>query len=386
MRHAAPPEAPIPMGFAIDTLSSGGAQRQLVELAVALTRRGRFAPCVFVYYDHDFFAPRLRDAEVPLVRIPRAGARDLRFPLRFAAALRERDVQIVHAFLFNAAFWAWLATRTLGARRPALVPAQRDSFVARTRREKWLQRLVYRTSDCVTANAEPIAEKLVAEIGLARDHVQYLPNGIDLAAWDAASAGPCPLALEPNRFHIGLIGGLRRQKNHALLFRALQRVPEAVRREWRVWCVGDESSGSEAARRIRAELAASGLGDIVRIEPAIPNVAALFARLSAIVLTSTHEGFPNVLLEAQASRLPVISTRVGDVANLVEPGGSGFLTGFDADEIAAALVRLAGDPPLRSALGARGRAIVEARYAMERVAELHEAFYARVLAARGARA
>jgi glycosyltransferase involved in cell wall biosynthesis len=375
------PDRPV-IGFAIDALSSGGAQRQLVELAVALKRRGRFSPVVFVYYDHDFFAPRLRDAGVPIVRVPRSGARDVRFPLRFAAELRLRDVALVHAFLFTPAFWAWLATRTFGRARPALVPAQRDSFVARTRSEKWLQRLVYRTSECVTANAEPVAEKLVAEIGVARERVHYLPNGIDLARWDAAAKEACPLPLEPGRFHIGLIGGLRPQKNHALLFRALALVPAAVRREWHVWCVGDESSGSEAARRIRAELASLDLGEIVRIEPAVANVSALFARLGVVVLTSTHEGFPNVLLEAQASALPVISTRVGDVANLVEDGASGYLIGFDEAELAEKLQRLAADAGSRARLGARGRAIVEARYAMELVAELHEAFYARVLAKR----
>jgi glycosyltransferase involved in cell wall biosynthesis len=376
-----PPGRPV-IGYAIDALSSGGAQRQLVELAVALKRRGRFSPVVFVYYDHDFFAPRLRDAGVPIVRVPRSGARDLRFPLRFAAALREREVALVHAFLFTPAFWVWLATRTLGAARPALVPAQRDSFLARTARERWLQRLVYGTSDCMTSNAEPVVDRLVQEIGVVRERVHYLPNGIDLARWDAAAKEACPLPLEPGRFHIGLIGGLRPQKNHALLFRALALVPAAVRREWRVWCVGDESSGSEAARRIRAGLAGSGLGEIVRIEPAVANVSALFARLGLVVLTSTHEGFPNVLLEAQASALPIISTRVGDVANLVEDGASGYLIGFDEAELAEKLQHLAADAALRARFGARGRAIVEARYAMERVAEMHEAFYARVLAER----
>lgn len=379
---AGEPRGPTPIAFAIDSLSSGGAQRQLVELAAALARRRRFAPSVLVYHPHDFFAPRLQEARVPIVRVARHGTRDPRFPLRFAAALRERGVRLVHAFLFTPAFWAWLATRAMGAGRPALVPAQRDSFVARSAGEKWLQRLVYRTSDAVTTNAEPVAEQLVARIGVARDRVQYLPNGIDLARWDGAARRACPIALEPGRFHVALIGGLRPQKNHALLFRALRLVPEPERSAWRVWCVGDASSGPEAAQRVRDELEASGLGGIVRIVPAVPDVAAFVARLDAVVLTSTHEGFPNVLLEAQASRVPVVSTRVGDVANLVEDGGSGFLTGFEAGEIARALSRLSADAALRAQLGARGRAIVEARYTMDHVADLHEAFYARVLARR----
>ncbi len=374
------------IGLVIDALSSGGAQRQLVELAVALKRRGRFSPCVFVYHDHDFFASRLREAGIPIVRVPRSGALDPRFVFRFAAALRMHRVRLVHAFLFTPSLWAWLATRGFGVSRPALVPAQRDSFLGRTLSEKCLQRLVYRNSEFVTSNAEPVADRLVAEIGVDRSRVQYLPNGIDLERWDAHASEACPLPLDPKLFHIGLIGGMRPQKNHALLFRALKLVPDSIRRDWRVWCVGDASSGSVAERRIREELSASRLGEIVRIEPAVANVSALFARMDAIVLTSTHEGFPNVLLEAQASRIPVISTRVGDVANLVEDGGSGLLIGFDERELAAALQRLASDPELRGRLGARGRAIVEERYAMDRVAALHEAFYASVLADRVRRA
>jgi glycosyltransferase involved in cell wall biosynthesis len=374
------------IAFVIDSLSSGGAQRQLVELAVALKRRGRFEPVVFVYYDHAFFAPRLREAGVPIVIVERSGSRDPGFPIRLRMALRAHNVSLVHAFLFTPACWAWLATRLMRSRRPTLVPAQRDSFVARTWMERQLQRLVYRSSEFVTTNAEPVAQLLETEIGVARERVRYLPNGIDLARWDTAQNDACPLPLEPGRFHIGLIGGLRPQKNHALLFRALARVPEALRQDWRVWCVGDESSGSEAARRIRSEVEGSALADIVRIEPAVANVSALFARLDAVVLTSTHEGFPNVLLEAQASALPVISTRVGDVANLVEDGVSGFLVGFDEREIATALERLASDPALRARLGKRGRAIVESRYAMERVASLYEAFYEESLATDGSAA
>ena len=370
------------VGFAIDALSSGGAQRQIVELAVALNRRRRFAPAVFVYHDHDFFAARLRDADIPIVRIPRSGSRDLRFPMRFAASLREHNVRLLHAFLLKPAVWAWLATRLLGGSRPALVPAQRDSFVARTRWEKWLQRAVYRTSDCVTANAAPVAERLIEEIGVPREKVHYLPNGIDLSRWDAAAKEPCPLPIGPGSFQVGLIAGLRPEKNHGLLFRSLKRVPEATRRDWRVWCVGDESSGKEVARRIRSELAAADLGNLVRIEPAVANAAALFARLDAVVLTSTHEGFPNVLLEAQASARPVVSTRVGDVENMIEHGASGLLVGFDEQQVADALQTLASDAALRARLGARGRSIVEARYSMERVAEQYESLYERVLAER----
>jgi glycosyltransferase involved in cell wall biosynthesis len=80
--------------------------------------------------------------------------------------------------------------------------------------------------------------------------------------------------------------------------------------------------------------------------------------------------------------VPVVSTRVGDVESLVEHERSGLLIGFDEEQLASALQRLASDSALRASFGRRGREIVEQRYALARVAELHEDFYLRVLARR----
>lgn len=360
----------------IDSLASGGAQRQLSELAIGLQAIPGVRATVLVYYEADFFAARLREAGVPLVRVPKPPGPDPRLALRMSAWLRENRPDVVHAFLLRPALWARLATWLLPRReRPPLVASERDSVIAATAYEGRLQRFVYGHCEAATANAEPVARLIVERLGVARERVHYLPNGIDLEVWDRDAEQPCPIALESDCFNVALIGGLRPQKNHALLFEALRLLGPGATARWRVWCVGGHTMGEAAADAVHEK--ASGLESLVRFAQPVRNVASLVSRLDTVVLPSFHEGFPNVVLEAMASRVPVVASPVGDVPNLVANGEVGFVVpNDDARALADALQRLdAMGPQGRAALGAAGRRCVEERYPMSAVARRYLALY-----------
>jgi glycosyltransferase involved in cell wall biosynthesis len=294
------------------------------------------------------------------------------------AWLAAERADVVHAFMLNPSLWSLLAVRTLRpARRPALVASERDTVIGRSVRQRWLQRLAYRGADAVTANAAPAVEAIVTRLGVPRGRVHYVPNGIDLAAWDLAARGPCPLAREPGRFHLALIGRLEPQKNHALLIEALRRIEPARRAGWLVWCVGAETGGRAFARDVEERARAAGLTECVRFVPPTPGVPALMRALDLLVLPSRHEGFPNVVLEAMASRVPVVASRVGDVPSLLEDGRTGFVfESEDADGLAHALLRASAlAPAAREALVERARAVVEERYGIDAVAATHARLY-----------
>jgi glycosyltransferase involved in cell wall biosynthesis len=83
-----------------------------------------------------------------------------------------------------------------------------------------------------------------------------------------------------------------------------------------------------------------------------------------------------VVLEAMASRLPVIAGRVYGLPEVVEDGVTGCLVDpMNIDEIAAALDRLAADPPLRRAMGGAGRARFERDFTLERQASTMQSLY-----------
>ena len=102
------------------------------------------------------------------------------------------------------------------------------------------------------------------------------------------------------------------------------------------------------------------------------------------MLPSLAEGVSNTLLEAMATGLPVIATRVGGNAELVDHGRTGeVVPADDVDALAQALVRMAADPARAAGMGQAGRAEVERRFSLQAMVAAYRDLYDRQLAAAG---
>jgi len=364
--------------YAIDNLVSGGAQRQAVELARHLHLHHGVGVTFLVYRGEDFFSERLRSANVPVVRLDRRGPYDIRFPWRVREWLRHHPVDIVHAFLRRPSLWYFLGVRAMPIEaRPAFIAGERSDFGMASALSDWSCRIAYPRADAVTANSAGAAKQIHLRFGVPQERIHYLPNGIDLVAWDAAAGGPSPLALEPDAFHLALIGQLRPEKNHTIVLDALTELgPERIR-EWRIWFVGDADVIPGYTDAIRREIGRRGLSRTVRIVPPVTGVGALMRHLDGLLLPSLFEGFPNVVLEAMASRLAVVAFPVGDVPSMIGSPREGLLVDPpSAGSLARTLIQLqdlgaAG----RKRMGERARRVVEERYSIEAVAEEHLALY-----------
>ena len=267
------------VAYAIDHLASGGAQRQLVELACFLHAERGVRVSVLTYYEHVFHLQRLHDAGVPVIDMGRRGKYDATFVRAARHWLADARPDVVHAFLLAPGVGFGLATAALGGQRPAFLAAERDTVLGEN-----LGRLAARTvldhaADAVTANAQTMADAVVRHLRVPASRVHYVPNGIDLAHWDALAAHPWPWELEPDRVHLALIGRLQPQKGHTFLLHAVAQLPPDQRRRLRLWCVGAAAGGAAESGAIVAEAERLGLTDVVRFVSATPHIAALLARL-----------------------------------------------------------------------------------------------------------
>jgi glycosyltransferase involved in cell wall biosynthesis len=106
-----------------------------------------------------------------------------------------------------------------------------------------------------------------------------------------------------------------------------------------------------------------GLDHRITLIPALPDVRPYLRRAHVFVLPSQREASPNVILEAMATGLPVISTRVGGIPELVQDRETGrLIEPKDPQALAAAILELVANQPLREAMGAKARERVMRRH------------------------
>ncbi len=188
-----------------------------------------------------------------------------------------------------------------------------------------------------------------------KERVHRIANGIDVKAYRSKpTVSITGLRKKPGEVVIGTLAGLRGVKNLPKLVRAAASIANS-----RLVIVG---AGPER-EAICAEAARVGYADRLVMPGFMNGPHRYIGHFDIFALSSDSEQFPISLVEAMAAGLPVISTNVGDVTNIVSKENASFVV--DAkDEMAfrAALVRLAGDANLRAALGVTNGAKAKAQY------------------------
>ena len=110
------------------------------------------------------------------------------------------------------------------------------------------------------------------------------------------------------------------------------------------------------------------------------NIEQVLSAADVVVLTSDNEGTPLSLIQAGMAKLPVVTTRVGSVPEVVLEGVTGIITSLDVQEIADALEKLANSEDLRAQLGAAAQEFTLANFGVERLVNDHEDLYKKLIA------
>ena len=238
--------------------------------------------------------------------------------------------------------------------------------------------------DAIVSVADAMTSQLVAAGVAPAEKFQTIYSGLEveplLAAADERDALRRKLGYTDDQIVVGKVARLFHLKGHEYLIAAAR---EAVRAEPRLQflLVGD----GVLAGPLRGQVERSGLASHFRFAGLVPpdQVPGYLAAMDLVVHTSLREGLARVLPQALIVGRPVISYDVDGAREVVIPGETGeLLAPRDVAGLAEAIVRLAGDPALRRADGAAGRARFAERFRHENMtAELH-ALYARLLAER----
>jgi L-malate glycosyltransferase len=370
------------IGFVMHAMQVAGAEVLVAETTRRLS--GRIVPVIFCLDAIGPLGERLRKEGAEVICLGRRPGRDWRVAWRLARELRAHSIEVVHAHQYTPFFYAALAKTLLFPRPPRLIFTEHGRHypdVVSGLRRTANRLLLHRLADAVNACCGFSAESLHCVDGFPARRVEVIENGIDLSRYGPAvdrDALRRSLALEPCRRYVAMVARFHPVKDHAMLLRAFALVA-AERPHVDLLLVGDGPLRGD----LNSLVDRLGITSRVYFLGVRPDVADILRAVDVFALTSVSEAASLTLLEAMASRLPVVVTAVGGNPEIVRDGVEGLLVPRgDAAAAAAALLRLLDNPGTAGRMGEAGRARVEERYQLSRTIDAYGRLYRR-LARRG---
>jgi glycosyltransferase involved in cell wall biosynthesis len=245
-----------------------------------------------------------------------------------------------------------------------------------------IERALGRRSDRLVAVSKEVADDLVRLRVAPRERIEVIPVGFDLSPFQVDIAQRADRRSSV-RDELGIPAGAQLVTLVARLV-PIKRVDRFLRIAARVARQTDAYFAVVGDGELREQLRGTPVSDALEerlvwagFRRDIPDVC--FAS-DVVVLTSDNEGTPVSLIEAQAAAVPVVSTRVGGAATVVQDGTTGRLVARDDDEgFADAVLELLGDPDACRSMGAAGREHVLRTFSLDRLVDDIDALYARLL-------
>jgi len=356
------PSEPVGVLMLTKGLGRGGTERLVTGTLRHIDRTKFRVEVAYLLPWKDAFVEQVRAEGIPVHCLDAPRATSVGWARRLRRLVRERNLEIVHT---HAPLPAVVARLALGLNGPAIVHTEHNLWDRYRRPTRWANALTYRRNAAVMAVSGGVAESIRASGSGSVVPVEVVVHGIDIATMhhgDLARsharslldlpAGPDgPAGPGAGGPVIGTVGNFTAKKDQACLLDAFATV-QAEWRDARLVLVG--TGPLEDSLRQRADRL--GIGDAVLFTGPRDDVFELLPAFDVFVLSSRFEGLPIALLEAMASGVAPVATRVGGIPEVITDGVDGWLVEpGDPGELAASLTKLVADPETRGNLANAAR-------------------------------
>lgn len=332
-------------------LGRGGAEMLLVSLARAMDSEAVELEVAYVLPLKDALVERLRSEGV-VVRLLGSGS-----PVSWVPALRKLlasggfDVVHTHAPVIGA------AARVLAPRATVMAHTEHNVWGRYRRLSRWANAVTLGRNTQVWAVSEGVAGSIRDwRPRSRRAPVKVMLHGVDpLEARrgpEARTEALAKLGMHDGPFTVGTVGNLTPKKDHDTLLQAFARL-RRHHGDARLLIIGT----GPREQHLRSLIRQLRLEDSVRLLGLRDDVLEILPALDVFALSSLHEGLSIALIEALATGLPVVATRVGGIPEVIADGRDGLLVPpASPDALHEAIERIVNDPDLRRRLGDRATA------------------------------
>jgi GalNAc-alpha-(1->4)-GalNAc-alpha-(1->3)-diNAcBac-PP-undecaprenol alpha-1,4-N-acetyl-D-galactosaminyltransferase len=323
----------------IDSLNSGGAQNQMVNLALGLKQKGHKVDFFLYYPQFDYYLPLILNSGINIYSYEKKS----RYSLKVITALRKRIItgnyEIVLSFLRTPNYYAEVSK--IGLNKIRLVVSERSMYESFSRAS--FQNIIeqfHRLASYITVNSHHQRKRMINFFPWMQNKICTIYNGTDLTKFTVNHK-----QISTGNIILLCLGSVVPHKNAANLIRALEiyhnRYTETIHVIW----AGKVSSDAIAQK---AYIEAEKLLDELNLKEhwqwlgERKDIPDLLHQCNALIHPSFYEGLPNAICEGLASGLPVIASRVCDHPLLVKEGWNGFLFNPNSpEEISEAIHKFA---------------------------------------------
>jgi glycosyltransferase involved in cell wall biosynthesis len=364
----------IRVGFVLHVMQVAGAEVLVAETIQRL--RGRIEPVIFCLDAVGPLGERLRAEGVEVLSLNRRPGLDTGTIRRFAAALRTRRLDVLHAHQYTPFFYAATAERLASTRTRMIFTEHGRHWpdVVSPKRRLVNRLLLGRMADRITAVCAFSARALAENDGFRADRIEVIENGIDADRYQTPkdrSVLKTRLGLALNRRYVATIARFHPVKDHQTLLHAFARVAVSVE-DVDLLLVGDGPLREDLETLVMS----LGLDQRVRFLGVRHDVPDVLAAVDLFALSSVSEAASITVLEAMATGTPVVVTDVGGNPEMVRNGVDGLLTPRgDAPAFAEALLRLLADPDVAASMGAQGAERARTTYRLDRTIDRYYQLY-----------
>ena len=307
-----------------DSLVGGGAQRQLVTLAIAMHNRGRKVR-VLTYSNQEQLAYLLKEKSIPWDVVKKSCKLDILFFVKLIKYFRDKCPSAVISYLNTANLWVRIAGPIAGVKN--IITSERNIDINRSKLRVQIEKLLHPLSRKIVVNASAIKE-LLEGLGIPEKKVSIIYNGIDVSYFCPASPEKArsfreQYGIMDHEFLILLPGRMSIQKNHMALLNAFIDIHKTYT-NIKVILVGNEFD-KKIKSTLKEVVMSNNIENRFIFAGSKLDMPTVYTAADLVVLPSLWEGLPNVVLEAMACERPVLASDVSDNPIIFDNEKYGFV-------------------------------------------------------------
>ena len=359
----------------IQGLKIGGLENVVYNLSRSIKDSGKFELEICCFDSRGVYWEQLEKKGITIHFLPRKAGTDLVYPFKLASLIRRRKIDIIQAHNYTAWFYGTLAAFLA---KKKIVYTEHDNSHGSSRYVMAVCSILKKMTAKIVTVSEKVRETLSKCGNIQNAMVIY--NGVDQDSFIPVKASEkerrkIQYGFQEEDIILGMVGRIDALKNQECILNALPELKKCGLKT-KLLFVGDgilKKSLKAKAKKMKLDECVVFLGER-------HDIPELLSMLDVFLLPSLSEGLPVSVIEAMASGLPIIASRVGGIPELITSESSGILINpNNLDELVNALKLLIGNKEKRVAMGSINRKIAEDKFSLKVMARQYLEVYSSCL-------